>query len=153
MRVLELRIPPPLVALATGLLMWYLPRLLPQWQLDLPGREGLALLLAGVGGLIALFGIVAFVLARTTINPHKPAATSALVVGGVYRFTRNPMYLGILFVLLGWAVFLANAAAFLPLPLFVLYLNRFQIAPEERALAAAFGEQFAAYRAKVRRWL
>lgn len=153
MRVLELRIPPPLVALATGLLMWCLPRLLPQWQWDLPGREGWALLLAGVGGLIALFGIVAFVRARTTINPHKPAATSALVVGGVYRFTRNPMYLGILFVLLGWAVFLANAAAFLPLPLFVLYLNRFQIAPEERALAAAFGEQFAAYRAKVRRWL
>jgi protein-S-isoprenylcysteine O-methyltransferase Ste14 len=63
------------------------------------------------------------------------------------------MYLGLLLVLLGWASFLANALAFMFLPLFVLYINRFQIDPEERALVSMFGQDFTNYLSKVRRWL
>jgi protein-S-isoprenylcysteine O-methyltransferase Ste14 len=83
----------------------------------------------------------------------KPDAASSLVADGVYRWTRNPMYLGFLIALAGWAAYLANVASALVLPLFVLYMNRFQIVPEERALAARFGPQFEDYRRSVRRWL
>jgi protein-S-isoprenylcysteine O-methyltransferase Ste14 len=75
------------------------------------------------------------------------------VRSGVYSFTRNPMYLGFLLVLVGWATFLSNALAFLILPAFILYMNRFQIEPEERALASLFAEEFVAYKSRVRRWL
>jgi len=75
------------------------------------------------------------------------------VTSGIYRYTRNPMYLGLLLILLGWAVFLANIVAFIFLPAFIAYLNRFQIRPEEKAMASLFGQDFANYRSKVRRWL
>ena len=83
----------------------------------------------------------------------KPESASSLVVSGIYRFTRNPMYLGMLLVLSGWAIFLSNALSFLFLPAYVVYMNRFQIGPEERALAAKFPQPFADYRSEVRRWL
>ncbi len=72
---------------------------------------------------------------------------------GIYSITRNPMYLGLLFVLTAWSIFLANPLPFLMLPVFMLYINRFQIAPEERALTALFGSDFAAYQSRVRRWI
>jgi protein-S-isoprenylcysteine O-methyltransferase Ste14 len=123
--------------------------------LELPAlwRMGAALTLAAAGLGFDLAGLFYFVRARTTINPLKPASTSSLVSSGVYRFTRNPMYLGMLLVLLAWAAFLSSVAALLVAPLFVLYINRFQIIPEERILASKFGAEFAAYKKKVRRWL
>ncbi len=87
------------------------------------------------------------------MNPIKPGAASSLVSSGVYRFTRNPMYLGLSVTLLGWAVFLSNWLALLAVPVFVLYINRFQIDPEERVLSSLFGAEYAAYKEKVRRWL
>jgi protein-S-isoprenylcysteine O-methyltransferase Ste14 len=90
---------------------------------------------------------------RTTTNPLKPANASALVVRGIYRVTRNPMYLGLAALLAAWAIYLSSLAALAVLPLFVLYINRFQIAPEERALRSRFGAEFEAYRARVRRWI
>lgn len=153
MHHLELKIPPPLVGLCVALLMWLAARLVApfEWPLVLRGIAGLGFVVAGVGFAIA--GVRSFARAKTTVNPTKPAATSSLVVTGVYRFTRNPMYLGMLLVLLGWAVYLANAVAFLLVPLFVLYISRFQIVPEERVLYEKFGAEFTAYKARVRRWL
>jgi protein-S-isoprenylcysteine O-methyltransferase Ste14 len=75
------------------------------------------------------------------------------VTWGIYAITRNPMYLGGLVILSGWAIFLSNALAFLFLPTYVLYINRFQIKPEERALTALFGQEYVAYQGRVRRWL
>jgi protein-S-isoprenylcysteine O-methyltransferase Ste14 len=97
-------------------------------------------------------GVLTFRRAKTTVNPTTPAAASALVRTGVFRFTRNPMYLGLLLCLVAWAIFLSSVLALLSAPLFVVYMNRFQIAPEERALAALFGDSFAAYKRDVRRW-
>ena len=71
---------------------------------------------------------------------------------GIYRLTRNPMYLGFLWILPGWGIFLSNAPAFLVLPGFALSMNRFQIEPEERALTRLFGQAFVAYATQVRRW-
>ena len=101
-------------------------------------------------GLSAVFG---FHRAKTTVNPLKPEASTALVTGGIYQWTRNPMYLAMLLVLVAWACIVSNWASLAMLPLFVAYLNRFQIGPEERALHARFGAEFESYRRKVRRWL
>lgn len=112
----------------------------------------LAVVLVSAGFVTGIACVVTFRKAKKTIDPTKPHA-SALVTWGVYAISRNPMYLGGLVMLLGWAIFLSNALAFLFLPLYVLYINRFQIAPEERALTALFAETFATYRGRVRRWL
>jgi protein-S-isoprenylcysteine O-methyltransferase Ste14 len=112
---------------------------------------GTLLLVAGVAVILA--GVWEFRAARTTVDPLHPASASAMVQSGIYRRTRNPMYLGMLLALAGWSVWLASPAAMTVLPAFVLYLNRFQIAPEEQALAALFGAEFNQYRRSVRRWL
>ena len=112
-----------------------------------------AILVAAAGAAIAIAGVIQFARARTTVNPLQPDAASSLVSGGVYRWTRNPMYLGMALVLLGWATYLSSIAALAVLPLFIVYITRFQIAPEERALEARFGAEFARYRKAVRRWL
>jgi protein-S-isoprenylcysteine O-methyltransferase Ste14 len=83
----------------------------------------------------------------------KPDSTSSLVVSGIYKYTRNPMYLGFLLLLLGWAIFLSNLASFALLPAFVVYMNHFQIRPEERALGCLFAHEYQPYLARVRRWI
>lgn len=153
MNGLELRVPPLVLVLLSAAGMRLLARGWPQWTLDWPGRTPLALGLAVAGAAVVVAGVAAFRRARTTVNPTTPQASSALVVRGVYRFSRNPMYLGFLLALCGLAVYLAHPLAAALLPLFVAYMNRFQIGPEERALAVRFGHQYTDYMSHVRRWL
>lgn len=153
MNQLELKVPPVAVILLAGLLMWLVSAAVPLLAWPFPYRHLLALALVVVGLGIGVTGVVSFRSSGTTVNPTRPQAASALVTGGVHRFTRNPMYLGLLLILIGWGAFLANVLAFAVLPLFVMYMNRFQIIPEERALLARFGEEFAAYQQRVRRWV
>ncbi|MEE4250983.1 MAG: isoprenylcysteine carboxylmethyltransferase family protein [Alcanivoracaceae bacterium] len=152
MKFLELRIPPPLVGLLIGVAMWLLAE--HSWLTGLSGSPRLivAIVLVLLGAVISLAGVVSFRRARTTVNPLKPEKSSALVSSGIYRTTRNPMYLGFLLVLIGWAVVLGSAALLIGPLLFMAYITRFQILPEERVLANLFGDDFAAYRARVRRW-
>ena len=105
------------------------------------------------GGILAFAGTRSFKRAQTTINPLRPTNASSLVTSGVYRFTRNPMYLGLLLLLLGWSVYLSSVVALVGPVFLVLYLGRFQIAPEERALTAKFGKDYLDYTSRVRRWL
>lgn len=149
---LETRIPPPVVGLSVALLMWALNSWWP-FEFESVWRTPLALLLVAVGAGLDLAGLWAFRRARTTINPLKPQRTSALVSGGVYRLTRNPMYLGMLCLLLAWAVYLGQPGTLLGPVVFVAYMTRFQIVPEERAIRERFGPEFDAYCARVRRWL
>ena len=107
MQALELKIPPPVIALLVAVSMWF----------------------------------------------ARSCAPSLGVATGIYRFTRNPMYLGMLIVLVGWAVILANAISFALVPMFVLFMNRFQIGPEERVLSAHFSSEYVTYMRSVRRWL
>ena len=153
MNALELKIPPPLVAVFLGILMWLTPGLPGSPAIPLDLRLGVALALLCLGLSIAVSGVVAFRRARTTLNPIKASSASTLVSSGVYRFTRNPMYLGLSLALFAWAVLLSNPLALLLLPVYVLYINRFQIIPEERVLASLFGTEYSAYRGRVRRWL
>lgn len=107
--------------------------------------------LVGVGFSVA--GVFSFRRAKTTVNPTKPETASSLVCSGIYGATRNPMYLGLFFVLVAWSVFLSSAWVSLGPLAFVLYTNRFQISPEERVLLTMFGTGYSAYKSKVRRWL
>lgn len=150
---MELRLPPPLVSLIAALIMWGLNQLVPAARIALPGGAVLAAVLAAAGLLVAAAGALAFRRVGTTLNPHTPDESSVLVVRGIYRHTRNPMYLGGVLVLLGWAVYLGNLLTLLVLPAFILYMNRYQIEPEERALEARFGAEYVRYRQSVRRWL
>jgi protein-S-isoprenylcysteine O-methyltransferase Ste14 len=153
MNALELKIPPPLVALFVAILMWLTPTFAGSPSIPLGLRRGVALALLCLGLSIAVSGVVAFRQARTTVNPIRASSASALVSSGIYRFTRNPMYLGLLLELIAWTMFLSNPLALLLLPVYVLYINRFQIIPEERVLTSLFGTEYSAYKKSVRRWL
>jgi protein-S-isoprenylcysteine O-methyltransferase Ste14 len=153
MRWLEHRVPPPIVAACTAALMLGAAWVLPAFHIEVPWAAAIGAAFAAIGLAIAAAGVLEFLRARTTVNPLDPAAASALVVRGIYKRTRNPMYVGMAAVLLGWAVYLANAAALAVAAIFVAYINRFQIAPEERALEARFGAEYSRYCARVRRWL
>jgi protein-S-isoprenylcysteine O-methyltransferase Ste14 len=153
MHILKLKIPPPVVALLTGVLMWLATRAAANCAFMMPARRTLAACIALAGVATAILGVLSFRRAGTTVNPMNPERASSLVTSGIYRLTRNPMYLGLLLGLIAWSVFLSNALAFLFLPAFILYLNRFQIAPEEAALARVFGQEFVDYKSRVRRWL
>ena len=149
---LELKIPPPIVALSVALAMWSV-RLLAPSSSAAPVRVAAAVILVLVAVAFSVSGVLAFGKAKTTKNPMKPEDASSLVVTGVYKITRNPMYLGLCFLLLAWALFLWSPWALLGPLAFVAYISRFQIAPEERILATLFGAEYSAYKARVRRWL
>ena len=153
MRVLELKVPPLAVGALLAALIWLVSRLVPGFYFVFPGREFFALTLAIGGAMTIVLGVASFRRAKTTINPMKPESSSSLVISGIYKLSRNPMYLGFLLVLVGWTVFFSNALAFVFVPVFIFYMNRFQIDPEERALAGKFGQEFVDYKSRVRRWL
>ncbi|MGZ5695339.1 MAG: methyltransferase family protein [Burkholderiales bacterium] len=150
---LELRIPPPVVLALTALLMWLAAWALPSLRLMFPGRVLLAMAILISGMLIILAGLIEFRRARTTVNPLNPEAATSLVVEGVYGLTRNPMYLGMAVILIAWAVYLANPVSLIAVPCFIVYMNRFQIVPEEKVLELLFKSEFKSYMTRVRRWL
>ena len=152
MHRLELKIPPPVVGLLCALAMWAAGP-----TVDWSGLSwlhwALGLTWVGTGLGLDMLGLLAFRRAKTTINPLMPGKSSSLVASGIYRLTRNPMYVGMALVLCGWAVLLAHVGSVLGPVVFVAYITRFQILPEERFMAAKFGDAFDAYCAQVRRWL
>ena len=153
MRLLELKVPPPLVAVLIGFAMWKGSLVLP--SVDLPHLTHV-LLTAAVAIAAASFdiaGMISFRRARTSINPMKPDAASALVTSGIYQITRNPMYVGLALWLVAWAIYLSSPGTLIGPVLLFLYIDRMQIRPEERVLAAKFGAEYHEYANKVRRWL
>lgn len=127
---------------------------LPQFTLSIPGSNVIAFVIATIGALICIMGVASFHSAKTTVNPTKPQQASSLVISGIYRISRNPMYLGFLLLIIAWGSFLTHLLSLLFFPvLFVFYMNRFQIPDEEKALAEKFGQDFISYKNMVRRWL
>ncbi len=149
---LELKIPPLVLVAICALAMWVVARWLPFGALTFVGARWLAVALVLLGFAIALAGVLAFRRYATTVNPMTPDRSSAIVRDGIYRITRNPMYLGFVFGLIGWGLYLGQASALLMLIPFVVWLSRFQIIPEERALRGQFGSEFEEYCSAVRRW-
>jgi len=149
---MELKVPPALVFVCFGLIMYLLAEFLPIGYFDFYGRMLLVKILVGLGVLISIMALLQFGRAKTTIDPTKPDKASSLVVGGIFKFSRNPMYLSLLLILLALGVFLGNAFNILIAATFVGYMNRFQIIPEERILLEKFGRSFKDYCILTRRW-
>jgi protein-S-isoprenylcysteine O-methyltransferase Ste14 len=153
MEWLERRVPPPIVAALCAALMWWIA----QHSIKIAPPDGavriITLLSAVLAGVLVLAAVGGFARAQTTVSPTRSAEPSALVTAGVYHFTRNPMYLALACLLHGWATWLRAPVSLLGLALFVVYITRFQIVPEERSLAARFGAAYASYRARVGRWV
>lgn len=133
--------------------MWAVARWLPSLSLEIPRVRLVAWSLVALGLAVAAAGVATFRLHQTTVNPLTPDKASTLVQSGIFRFTRNPMYVGMTIVLAGIAVGMQHALALSLVPLLPLYLRRFQIEPEERAMAALFGDTWREYARRVPRWL
>jgi protein-S-isoprenylcysteine O-methyltransferase Ste14 len=153
MKGLELRLPPLLLVALFGAAILAGARQLPLASVPFPGHRWLALGLALLGAGVAALGVIEFRRARTTVDPTAPERATALVRSGIYRLTRNPMYLGFALLLLGAAAWGSSLTGYALVPPFVAYLTRFQILPEERALRQRFGDEYTAYMAAVRRWI
>ncbi len=150
---MELKLPPVLLVALIAASMWLAARFVPALAFASPGRAIISVVLLFLGLVLGAGGVISFRQARTTVDPRKPGEASSLVIVGLYRATRNPMYLGLVCVLLGWALYLSNMVSLALIAAFIAYMNRFQIAPEERALEALFGDEYRAYKRRVRRWI
>lgn len=153
MSTLDLKIPPPVIALLCMALAWMLARVTPEFAVALPARIPIAVVLLLTGISLTFSGFFAFRRAATTVNPHTPEKSTSIVSSGPYRFSRNPMYLGLACVLLAVCAYLANPWTIVAVAVFIAYLTSFQIMPEERLLLQKFGEPYAQYTRSVRRWL
>lgn len=153
MTILENKIPPPIVTLIFGALMWCLADTPPALPFTLSASYVITALLYVTGLGFMLAGVISFKRADTTVNPLQPETATSLVTSGVYRFTRNPMYLGLVFLLMGWGVYLDSWIALTCIFPYMLFMQWFQIFPEEKALRALFAQDFINYIQQVRRWL
>ncbi|SFW65406.1 methyltransferase family protein [Cellulophaga fucicola] len=149
---MSLKLPPVVVVFVFGLVMYVLARFLPFGIFDFFGRTMLLKGLLVVMLLVLATSTYKFFKAKTTVNPKDLDKTSALVTTGIYKFTRNPMYLAMLLLLIGWGLFLSNAFNMLIAAGFVSYMNAYQIKPEEEMLTQKFGKEYTSYTKKVRRW-
>lgn len=150
---LELKIPPPVVALLCAAGMWAIAHYTFPYFLSPPMRWALVVIYILLGAAFDFAGLLAFRQSKTTIHPMHPENSSALVSHGIYRITRNPMYCGMASFLLAWAAYLESPLSVVGVLVFIGYITHFQIKPEERMLEKLFGEQFRRYKTQVRRWL
>jgi len=133
--------------------MWFVGSRVPGGQVDFDNQLATAIFVGILGLIININAIIGFRRAKTTVNPLDPGKTTKLVVGGVFRLRRNPMYLGILVVMTGWAIWIGSFYNLALLALFIYYITEFQIKPEEEVLRPLFDETYADYCSKVRRWI
>lgn len=150
--MMKLKIPPAVVFLLFGSLMYLLAEFLPVGYFDFFGRKYLIGVLLIMAIVISGVALIQFYQAKTSIDPKNPSKASTLVSNGVYKYSRNPMYLSLLIILLAWALWLANAFNILLAAGFVSFMNKFQIKPEESTLGSLFGKEYDHYCIKVRRW-
>ena len=148
---LKTKIPPPLVTLIFALAIYFSSRYF--IVIEIPMRSILSSIFIILGIFVTFSSARIFKKKETTVNPMKPDQATTLVTDGMFKITRNPMYLGMLLLLFGLSVLKGLIAGFIFLPLFVLYITIFQIIPEEEAMLNLFGEDYKSYSNKVRRWL
>ena len=148
---IKTKFPPPLVALTFGFLINYTKNIFPKVKINWGDVFGSIIIIFGI--IMILSAIILFKKYQTTITPLNPSKATKLITDGIYKFSRNPMYLGLLLVLLGISFMINIIGGFLLIPLFILYLNLFQIIPEENAMVDLFKDEFLDYKKNVRRWI
>ena len=150
--MLKNRVPPPVLALGSGAVMWWVDKHVPMLRLFGPPWNRIGWILIAMGVLVDAVSVAAFIRAKTTVNPLRVDRATHLVVSGLYRVTRNPMYLGLITLLAGWALLLGSFSPWLLVMAFERLIVTFQIRAEESALAAKFGDEYVQYARRVNRW-
>ena len=150
---LSLKIPPVAQGLFAILFIWLFNRYAPLYHIKFIYQKIIACVFIGTGAIVALSGVFAFIKLSTTVDPRCPKKASKLVIIGVYKYSRNPMYLGLLLIISGIAVYFGALSSIIVILLFVVFINKYQIVPEETALQEKFGESYTHYVQSVRRWL
>ncbi|NNM13993.1 MAG: isoprenylcysteine carboxylmethyltransferase family protein [Gammaproteobacteria bacterium] len=151
--MMDLKIPPLVQVLFSALLMWLVARYVQFGTVNFNTRSSIAAMLLLVALSVVAMAILSFRTARTTVDPMNPERASAMVSRGIFRYSRNPMYLGMVLLLLALVLYLGNIMNLLVLAGFVSFIVQFQIKPEEKALEKTFGEQYRNYKAQTRRWI
>ncbi len=149
---LELKIPPAVITLIIAIAMWWIHKYLVFNWVTFGTEWWATFFISGIGGVFGLLGLVEFYKSSTSIDPHKPEKVSTLVTNGIYSISRNPMYAGLLFILVAYGFYLGNVLTFSMIPLFMGYMNRYQIIPEEQVMEEKFEDEFRKYKSEVRRW-
>lgn len=150
---MKLKVPPAITTALVAVIMWVITTYLFWNALIFSVPNWIPVIIATLSILLGVAGLVQFHSHQTSIDPHKPEKATSLVHSGIYRFSRNPMYLGLLLLLVAYGCYLGAGHSLLILPLFVWYMNEFQIKPEEEILLQKFGADYQTYKKNVRRWI
>ena len=153
MKTLELKIPPVVTMIVVAMVMILLAQVFPEFTLTFSLKKELSIVIVIAGILVAMSGVWAFHNARTTLNPLLPSDTKSIVSYGIFKVSRNPMYLGFLISLIGLAVYLLNIIAFVSIFVFKIFMDELHIKPEEKVLQKKFGKAYSDYLDKVPRWI
>ena len=145
------KIPPPIVALICGISIYLTRPLFPDYNYILTDVFAVSFLLIGIITLIT--SVLSFKRHSTTINPLQPEKASSLVISGIFKYSRNPMYLGMLLILISVTIKFNFIGGILISFAFIAFITKFQIIPEEIILERLFGNEFTSYKKKTRRWI
>ena len=149
-KYLNTKIPPPIVTLLCIGIIYLFEN---QIEYSEPDLKAVGIIFLILGLIIIFSAVLKFIKTKTTVDPTRPHKTSNLVISGIYKITRNPMYLGMLFLIMAYAIYNNNVMGCIIIPIFIFYINKFQIEPEEIEMRKKFGESFENYCKKVNRWL
>jgi len=150
---MKLLIPPPVQAIVCAACMWVIANRFPSLGFSFGFQQELAIAICIIGIFVDLVSVGLFTKFKTTVSPFSPQKTEKLVTSGLYQFSRNPMYVGMVIILIGIGIWLGNLAAFVLIPGFTWFVTTFQIIPEEEILAEKFGQDYLEYKSRVRRWI
>ncbi|NNC69291.1 MAG: isoprenylcysteine carboxylmethyltransferase family protein [Flavobacteriaceae bacterium] len=150
---MKLKIPPAIQVLFCGFIMWLIKKFTSQEHFNFEYQNEMSLILLLIGVILGILAIYSFRKAQTTVDPLSPEKATSLVKSGIYKYSRNPMYLALLFVLLAFLVRLGNLYNLIVIVLYIVFITEFQIKPEEKALTSLFGKHYLKYKMEVRRWI
>ena len=145
------KIPPPIITLICGLGIYFSRPLFPKYNYISTDIIAASFLLLGIITLIT--AVLSFRIQSTTVNPLQPEKASSLVVSGIFKYSRNPMYLGMLLILISMTIKFNFVGGILIIFAFIAFITKFQIIPEEIVLERLFGDEFTRYKKKTRRWI
>ena len=146
-----IKIPPPILVLILATSNYF-----SQNQLEiiyLPYKHSISILILLVGTLILINPVCNFIKSKTTVNPVKFVNVNKLVTSGIYKYSRNPMYLGMILIIISTSIFYLNYYSMVTPFIFHFWINRFQIKREEIFLKEKFGKEYLSYMSKSRRWI
>ena len=149
--MLKIKIPPPIIALAFVVILYISSVLMARFTFEGQSFFALFTFISGLGCVLS--ASIQFRKVNTTVNPLDPESASHLVVDGIFKYTRNPMYVGLCVAILAFGIYVGAWLVFILLPLFVISINYLQIVPEEIAMQKLFGDEYISYCNSVRRWI